>query len=78
MTRRDVLKGLASLPVFGAFIYNFLKKRSLDSYKKTELLSETMNRKLTPRYLLILRQEPNENSRLNLVASARPALEIVL
>ena len=40
MTRRDALKGLASLPVFGTFFYNFLKKKSLDSNKRTELLSE--------------------------------------
>jgi len=38
--RRDILKGLASLPVFGVFIYKFLRKKSLDSSKKKEILKE--------------------------------------
>jgi len=38
--RRDILKGLVSLPVFGAFLYSWLEKRSIDSYKKNKLLSE--------------------------------------
>jgi predicted dehydrogenase len=38
--RRDFLKGLATLPVFGAFFYELMKKQSQDHYKKSEILSE--------------------------------------
>jgi predicted dehydrogenase len=38
--RRDILKGIASLPVFGAFFYSLLKKKSLDNFRKNEILSE--------------------------------------
>jgi predicted dehydrogenase len=38
--RRDFLKGLATLPVFGAFFYGLLKKRSQDHYQKSAILSE--------------------------------------
>jgi len=38
--RRDILKGIASLPVFGAFFYVLFKKKSLDSFRKNEILSE--------------------------------------
>ncbi len=38
--RRDFLKGLATLPVFGAFFYGWMKKRSQDHYQKSAILSE--------------------------------------
>ncbi len=38
--RRDILKGLASLPIFGAFFCALMKKLSLDRVKKSELLAE--------------------------------------
>jgi len=38
--RRDLLKGLATLPIFGGFIYAFLVKRSEDSTKKQAILEE--------------------------------------
>jgi predicted dehydrogenase len=38
--RRDFLKGLATLPVFGAFFYELLKKRTQDHYKKNAILAE--------------------------------------
>lgn len=38
--RRDVLKGLASIPVLGLFVYGFLKKRSLEENRKQKILSE--------------------------------------
>lgn len=40
INRRDILKSLVSLPVFGAFFYGTLKKLSLDRRKKTNILSE--------------------------------------
>ena len=38
--RRDILKGLATVPVFGAFFGVFLRKKWLDDMKKKEILAE--------------------------------------
>jgi len=38
--RRDVLKGLAGIPVFGYFFYRFFRKKSMDNYKRKEILDE--------------------------------------
>ncbi|MCR4439121.1 MAG: Gfo/Idh/MocA family oxidoreductase [bacterium] len=38
--RREVLKGLASVPVLGLFVYGLLKKRSLDESRRAQILSE--------------------------------------
>ncbi|MBN1273716.1 MAG: Gfo/Idh/MocA family oxidoreductase [Candidatus Aminicenantes bacterium] len=38
--RRDILKSLATLPVFGAFFYGLYKKRQADNFKKNSILSE--------------------------------------
>jgi len=38
--RRDILKGLAAVPVLGYFVYRFLDKKSLDKEKKQALLDE--------------------------------------
>ena len=40
LTRRDVLKGLATIPVFGPFFYALLRKKRLDDLKKQEILAE--------------------------------------
>ena len=40
LKRRDVLKGIATLPVIGSFVYAFLKKTSLDRQKKKNILAE--------------------------------------
>ena len=45
--RRDILKGIASLPVFGAFLYSFFKKKSYDHYRKNQLLAELNLQKAT-------------------------------
>ena len=34
LTRRDVVKGLATIPVFGPFLYAFFRKKWLDDLKK--------------------------------------------
>jgi len=38
--RRDILKGLATMPVFGAFFSVLLRKKSLDDLKRNEILAE--------------------------------------
>lgn len=40
ISRRDVLKGLATLPVVGAFAYGVWKKKQRDHYLKSNLLEE--------------------------------------
>jgi len=37
--RRDILKGLATIPVFGAFFYSIYKKKMFDDLKKKEILA---------------------------------------
>jgi predicted dehydrogenase len=38
--RRDVLKALLSIPIFGVFFYSFFKKKGEDDFKKREILAE--------------------------------------
>ncbi len=40
LNRRDVLKGLATIPVFGPFLYAFFRKKWLDDQRKKEILAE--------------------------------------
>ncbi len=40
ITRRDILKGLVSLPVFGIFFHQFFKKKNIDHYRRNQILSE--------------------------------------
>ncbi|MFH0793111.1 MAG: Gfo/Idh/MocA family oxidoreductase, partial [bacterium] len=40
ITRRDVLKGFATVPVFGAFAYNYLKEQSSNAARKKQILEE--------------------------------------
>ena len=40
--RRDILKGLAAVPVLGYFVYRFLDKKSLDHKKKQVLLEDLL------------------------------------
>ena len=39
-SRREILKGLISLPVFGVFFYQFFKKRAIDLDTRDQILSE--------------------------------------
>lgn len=39
-SRREILKGLISLPVFGVFFYQFFKKRAIDLTVREQILSE--------------------------------------
>ena len=40
MKRRDLLKGLATVPILGAFAYTWYKKSSYDRYLKNNILDE--------------------------------------
>lgn len=49
--RRDILKGLATMPIFGVFFYKLLKKKSMDDFKKKEILAELGLEKKAPAVL---------------------------
>lgn len=40
ISRRDILKALATIPVFGGFFFGLYKKRKLDDLKKKDILAE--------------------------------------
>jgi predicted dehydrogenase len=40
LSRRDILKGMATIPVFGPFLYSLLKKKLSDDFKRKEILAE--------------------------------------
>lgn len=41
--RRELLKSLATLPLFGGFVYAYLKKQGWESYEVKHLMSEKVN-----------------------------------
>ena len=43
--RRDVLKGLATVPVLGFFFVKFWKKMRIDKLKKSNLLQDLVKQK---------------------------------
>ena len=48
MDRRNVLKGLATIPVFGLFLVNLWRKIRRDSLMKSNLLSDLVQEKSAP------------------------------
>ena len=40
LARRDILKGMATIPVFGPFLYALIKKKLSDDFKRKEILAE--------------------------------------
>ena len=40
ISRRDIIKGLATIPVLGAFFYGWYKKRKLDTFLKDAIQEE--------------------------------------
>jgi predicted dehydrogenase len=49
--RRDILKGLATLPVLGIFFYKLGRKKAMDDYRKQEILAELGLEKKAPAVL---------------------------
>jgi predicted dehydrogenase len=48
MKRRDLLKGMATVPVLGAFAFTWYKKRSYDRYLKNNILEEIQLKATAP------------------------------
>ena len=46
--RRDFLKGLATVPVFGLFLVNLWAKLKKDALKRKNLLTDLVNEKKAP------------------------------
>lgn len=66
--RRDILKGLATIPVFGPFLYAFLKKKLADDFKKKEILAELGISKKAPEVLpKTALKKPKELIRLGII-----------
>ncbi|GAG09258.1 unnamed protein product, partial [marine sediment metagenome] len=68
LERRDILKGLATIPVFGPFLYAFLKKKLSDDFKKKEILAELGISKKEPEVLPeTVLKKPKELIRLGII-----------
>jgi len=66
--RRDILKGLATIPVFGPFLYAFLKKKLSDDFKKKEILAELGISRKAPAVLpKTILKKPKELIRLGII-----------
>jgi predicted dehydrogenase len=66
--RRDILKGLATIPVFGPFLYAFLKKKLADDFKKKEILAELGISKKAPEVLpKTVLKKPKQLIRLGII-----------
>ncbi|MBC8215637.1 MAG: Gfo/Idh/MocA family oxidoreductase [Candidatus Marinimicrobia bacterium] len=63
--RRDIVKGLATLPVLGIFYYKLWKKKALDSLKKQARLAELGVQKETP--AVVKSNKPGELLRLGII-----------
>jgi len=48
LERRDLIKGLATVPVAGVFLVNLWRKMSRDKAKKANLLSDLIKKKSAP------------------------------
>ena len=48
MKRREILKGLATVPIFGLFLVNLWRKIRRDTLKKANLLSDLVQEKSAP------------------------------
>ena len=48
LERRDLLKGLATVPIAGVFLVNLWRKMSRDRSKKANLLSNLIQKKSAP------------------------------
>jgi len=66
--RRDILKGLATIPVFGPFLYALFKKKLSDDFKKKEILAELGISKKAPEVLpKTILKKPKELVRLGII-----------
>ena len=62
MNRREILKGLATIPVFGLFLVNLWRKISRDKLIKSNLLSDLIQEKSAPTVI----RDLSNSSHLNL------------
>ncbi len=68
LERRDILKGIATIPVFGPFLYAFLKKKLSDDFKKKEILAELGISRKAPTVLpKTILKKPKELIRLGII-----------
>lgn len=64
-SRRDIIRGLATLPALALFLYNYIKKSALDSMRKLQVMSELdLNRKAP---VVLKSRKPGELIRLGII-----------
>ncbi len=65
LDRREILKGLATLPVVGVLFYNILRKMKRDALRKSNLLSDLISEHQAP--AVISSKSPGEHLRLGII-----------
>lgn len=66
--RRDILKGLATVPVIGPFFYSFWKKKLLDDTRRKEILAELgLDTKIPDVFPKTTRKKPVDLIRLGII-----------
>jgi predicted dehydrogenase len=66
--RRDVIKALASIPIFGVFFYGFFKKKAGDDFRRSEILSELGVSEGAPAYIPeAVSRSPSEHVRVGII-----------
>ncbi|UCH10939.1 MAG: Gfo/Idh/MocA family oxidoreductase [Fidelibacterota bacterium] len=76
-SRRDIIKALATLPVFGLFAFEFLKKVAYDRWKKKAVLSELDLKRPAP--AVVTRTSPEHSGpqvRLGIIGFGRRGEQI--
>ncbi len=66
--RRDVIKALASIPIFGVFFYSFFKKKAGDDFRRSEILAELGVGEGAPAYIPeAISRSPGEHVRVGII-----------
>ena len=63
--RRDIIRGLATIPALAVFLYSYMKKSALDSMRKLQVMSELNQRKKAP--AVLKSSKPGELIRLGVI-----------
>jgi len=64
-SRRDIIKGLATIPALALFLYNYIKKSALDSMRRLQVMSELGQSKKAP--AVLKSRKKNELIRLGVI-----------
>ena len=66
--RRDLIKALASIPIFGVFFLSFFKKKSSDDFKRQEIMAELGVTEGAPAFIPeVISRPPSELVRVGII-----------